>query len=40
MPADQLSDAVDHQVVGPGLGIHRPGLAKRGTDAVDEDGIA
>ena len=38
--ADQLTDAVDHQVVGAGLGVERPGLAERGTDAVDEDDIA
>ena len=40
MAPQQLPDAVDDQVVGAGLGVHRAGLAERGTDAVDEDDVA
>ena len=36
----QLPDARDHQIVSPGLGVHRSDLAKGGADAVDEDDIA
>jgi hypothetical protein len=35
----QLADAIDDEVVGAGLGVHRAGLAERGADAVDEDDL-
>jgi hypothetical protein len=38
--AKQLADALDHEVVGAGLGVHAAGLAERGADAVDEDDVA
>jgi hypothetical protein len=31
---------VDDEVVGPGLGVHRAGLAERGSHAVDKDDIS
>ena len=37
VPADQLPDAVDDQVVGAGLGVHGAGFSEGGADAVDED---
>src|SRR6185437_16686679 len=41
VPAQQLADALDHQVVGPGLGVHPllAGLAERRADAVDEHDV-
>ena len=38
--AQQRTDAADHEVIGPGLAIERPGLSEGGTDTVDEDDIA
>jgi hypothetical protein len=39
MAPQQLSDAVDNEVVSPCLGIHRAGLAEGGSHAVDKDDI-
>jgi hypothetical protein len=40
--AQQLADALDHQVVGPAAGVDAlvTRLAERGADAVDEDDVA
>src|SRR5207342_740248 len=37
MASQQLAYAIDDEVISPGLGIHRAGLAEGGTHAVDKD---
>src|SRR4029453_16472275 len=39
MPPKQLPDAVDDEIVGPCLGVHRAGLAERRSHTVDKDDI-
>ena len=38
--AEQLSDALDDEVIGAGLGVLALGLAERGAYAIDEDDVA
>ena len=40
MAPQQFTDAVDDEVVGPGFGVHRAGLAEGGAHAVDKDHIS
>ena len=39
MAPQQFPDAVDDQIVGPGLGVYGAGFAERGAYAVDKDHI-